>query len=321
MMGVAWASLPFLAGLLGAVVLSVMGAPIHRALARKLGARRSALLITLAMAVLLAAPAVLLFSIAVSQAPIALQHALESADFARLSALQVGGLDVGAQIADIGRNIVRWGSTRAMTAAGSVTRALLNLLLALVGVYYLLPNGTELWHRARTFIPFSPQGSELLGEQFSSTTKAALLGIMAAAISQGVTVGVGFWLVALPNPIFWGAMTGLVSILPILGSALVWAPGVAVLFLDERPGAALALALIGVVIASNVDNIVRPLVYRRVSGLLPMTSLLGAFAGLKVLGILGLLLGPLALLYCMELFKLYRSEYATPEARPHGIAP
>ena len=52
-----------------------------------------------------------------------------------------------------------------------------------------------------------------------------------------------------------------------------------------------------------------------------MTSLPGAFAGLKVLGILGLLLGPLALLYCMELFKLYRSEYATPEARPHGIAP
>ena len=311
--GVAWACLPFLAGLLGAVVLSVIATPIHRLIAPKMGERRSALLITFVFALVLAAPVMLLLSMSIRQAPMALQGVLESAAFARLSGLRVGEMDVGAQIADIGRNMVSWGSSRAMAAAGSFTRVVLNLLLALVGLYYLLPNRMDLWRRARAFIPFSHEGSERLAEKFASITEAGMLGIVATAISQGLIVGLGFWLVSLPNPVFWGSVTGVVSILPILGSALVWAPAVVVLFLDARPGAALTLALIGVVIASNVDNVIRPFIYRRVSGLHPMMSLLGAFAGMQLLGLLGLVLGPLALAYCVELVHLYRAEYGTSE--------
>ncbi|MBC7673076.1 MAG: AI-2E family transporter [Polaromonas sp.] len=317
--GVAWACLPYVAGLLGAVVLSVIATPIHRLIAPKMGERRSAFLITVVFALVLAAPAVLLLSMSIRQAPMALQKVLESAAFARLSELRIGELDVGEQIADIGRNMVSWGSSRAMATAGSFTRVVLNLLLALVGLYYLLPNRTELWRRARAFIPFSDEGCERLAEQFASITEAAMLGIVATAFSQGLTVGLGFWLVSLPNPVFWGSVTALVSILPILGSALVWAPAVVVLFLDARPGAALTLALIGVVIASNVDNVIRPFIYRRVSGLHPMVSLLGAFAGMKLLGLLGLVLGPLALAYCMELVHLYRIEYAASESLSHDV--
>ena len=78
----------------------------------------------------------------------------------------------------------------------------------------------------------------------------------------------------------------------MLGSALVWTPAVVVLLLDARPGAALTLALIGVIISSNVDNVIRPFIYRRVSGLHPMATLLGAFAGMQLLGLLGFVLGP-----------------------------
>lgn len=306
---VVWACLPFLGGLLGAVVLSVIVAPIHQAIAPRVGPRRSAFLLTLACAVVLAAPVVLLLSTALRQAPSALQSALESSAFERLTVLRVGQLDVGAQIADMGRHIVAWGSSHAMAAAGSVTSVALNLLLTLVGLYYLLPNRVDLWRRLRSVIPFSSDGSERLATQFTSITRAAALGIVATAISQGVTVGLAFWMVSLPNPIFWGCITAVVSILPILGSAIVWVPGVAVLLLAQRPGAALALAMIGVVICSNVDNVVRPVIYGRVSGLHPMASLLGAFAGMQVLGIVGLVLGPLALAYCMELVQLYHAEY------------
>jgi len=86
-------------------------------------------------------------------------------------------------------------------------------------------------------------------------------------------------------------------------------PGVIVLASSGRPIAAIVLALIGVVIASNIDNVVRPVIYRRVSGLHPMVSLLGAFAGAELLGLLGLVLGPLAVAYCLELVRLYENEY------------
>lgn len=311
--GVAWASLPFLAGLLGAIVLAVLLAPVYRALAPRIGARRAALLLSVASVVLLVAPIAVVLASVIDQAPHLLQRLLTSAAFARLADLRLGPLDVGAQLAEAGRTVVTWGSARLVSAAAAVTRTVLNLLLAVVGLYYLLLEGPALWRRLRGFIPFSADGADHLAERFTSVTEAAVLGIIATAITQGATIALGFLLVGLPNPLLWGAVTGLVSILPILGSSLVWVPAVVVLLLAERAGAALALGLIGALVSSNVDNIVRPVVYRRVSGLHPMAGLLGAFAGVEMFGLLGLVLGPLAIAWCLELIRLYEREYgATP---------
>jgi predicted PurR-regulated permease PerM len=317
-LGVAWACLPFLSGLLGAVVLCVIAMPAHRVLAPKVGERTSALLLTMCSSLLLVVPALFLLAAAIQQAPIALQRTMESVAFARLAALHVGPVDIGAQITSAGRTLVAWGSSRAITAASSVTRVVLNQLIGLVGFYYLLQAGPALWRRARRLIPFSSYGADRLAERFTSITRAALLSIVATALSQGLTVGFGFLFVGLPNPFFWGVMTGVVSILPILGSALIWIPGVAVLVLDGQMGQAITLGIIGFVISSNVDNLLLPIIFRRVSGVHPMTTLLGAFAGMRMLGIIGLLLGPLALTYCLELYLLYEAEYGTTDANKAG---
>jgi predicted PurR-regulated permease PerM len=311
--GVVWACLPYLAGLLGAAVLCVIATPIYRRLAPAIGKRTSSLVLTIGACVLVAAPALLLLVVAIQEAPLALQRTVAGSAFARLSALHVGPLDIGAQLSDAGRNIVSWGSTRAVAAAAGVTHVVVNLLIGLVGFYYLLPAAPALWRRLRRLIPFSPSGADRLAERFTSITRAALLSIVATGVTQGLTVGLGFRIVGLPNSFFWGVATGMVSILPIFGSSLIWVPGVAVLFLDGRMGSATTLALIGFIISANVDNLVLPIIYRRVSGLHPMTALLGAFAGMKTLGILGLLLGPLALTYCLELYALYEAEYGTDE--------
>lgn len=68
-------------------------------------------------------------------------------------------------------------------------------------------------------------------------------------------------------------------------------------------------AAVGLVICSNVDNVIRPVIYKRVSGLHPMATIVGAFAGVELFGLVGLLIGPLALAYCVELYRLYESEY------------
>lgn len=306
----AWACAPYLAGLLGAVVLYVIVAPAYRRLAPRLGARATALLLTAAAAVLLVAPVVWLLATALQEAPGAVERVASSRLFARAATLQLGPIDVGAELARASHSAVAWASARAFDVAGSVTHALLNLLLALVGMYYLLPSAGGLWTHLRPLVPFSARGADALAERFVSVTEATLLGIAATALSQGLVVGGAFWAVGLPNPLVWGVVTGVVSILPILGSSLVWLPGTLVLVGDGRYGAAAVLGLVGLIVASNVDNVVRPSVYRRVSGIHPMATLVGAFAGVELLGVPGLLLGPLAIIYCLELVRLYREEYA-----------
>ena len=108
-------------------------------------------------------------------------------------------------------------------------------------------------------------------------------------------------------------MAALASVLPVIGTGLVWIPGVIVLLLQQRFGAALVLAIISIVIAGSVDNIIRPMVYKRVSDIHPMITLVGAFAGVKYFGLLGVLLGPLAIVYFLELVRLYQKDYIEPK--------
>jgi predicted PurR-regulated permease PerM len=129
------------------------------------------------------------------------------------------------------------------------------------------------------------------------------------AALQGALVGVGFWVTGVANPLFWGAVTVVFAILPVVGSGLVWAPGVLVLALDDRYVAAVALAAWGILVVGNVDLVIRPIVFRRWARIHPLTTLVGALAGVPYFGLLGLLIGPLALSYFFELSGLYHEEY------------
>ena len=174
----------------------------------------------------------------------------------------------------------------------------------------LRSEGTS-WTTIRSYIPFSESTADALRDRFYNVTQATLLGTVLIAVIQGTLVGTGFYIVDLPNPFFWGTATAFASILPVLGTALVWGPAVLVLLVQNRYGAAVIMLVIGAGIASNIDNLIRPLVYRRVSNIHPMITLVGAFAGLKYFGLLGVLLGPLAIAYLFELLRFYREEYGS----------
>jgi predicted PurR-regulated permease PerM len=182
---------------------------------------------------------------------------------------------------------------------------MLNVVISLFGVYYLLVGGGTLWVRVKRLIPLPERVSELLAVRFAEVTEALLLGTVLTALLQGTIVGVAFSLFGLHPAVFWGFVTACVSVLPLFGSSLVWLPGVAILLIERRVGAAVGLFVIGAVLASNLDNVVRLVVYRRVSGIHPMLTLVGAFAGVRWFGLAGVLIGPLVLSYFVELLGVY----------------
>jgi predicted PurR-regulated permease PerM len=94
---------------------------------------------------------------------------------------------------------------------------------------------------------------------------------------------------------------------------LIWGPAAIVLYMQGRPVAAILLVLWGAIIVGSVDNLIRPLIYRRFSAIHPLITLIGAIGGVSYFGLLGLLIGPLALSYFFELIRMYREEYLEPE--------
>ena len=302
---------PFLSGLLGAAVLYVVFVRLYNRLARSMKPGLAAAITLISALIVVALPLAWLIAVVIAQAPDATRALQSSTVFTRLAELRIGNFDVGAELAKASGNIASWLSTKIFAFLGSATSVVLNLVIAFFGLYYMLRSDGNTWEAIRPYIPFSTATADALRDRFFSVTEATLLGTFLIAVIQGTLVGTGFWIVGLANPFFWGTVTAIASILPVLGTSLVWLPATLVLLVQNRYGAAVTMLVIGAGIASNIDNVIRPLVYRRVSHIHPMITLVGAFAGVKYFGLLGVLLGPLGIAYLFALLHFYREEYGS----------
>src|SRR5690348_6926410 len=300
---------PYATGLIAIPVLYVALAPAHEWLARRTGPKVAATLVVALTVVLFVLLGGSFAGLIVGEAQRIAANVSQSPILARLSDLKAGGVDVGARLADLGAKVVSWIGSSAFGFLGSASRFALNLTISLFGVFYLLLRPRETWDAVRPFIPFSARNTEKLRQDFRDVTTSTLLGTGLSAAIHGVLVSLGFWVAGLPNAALWGVVTMVFSILPVLGSGMVWGPGAVVLLLNHRPAAAVLLALWGLVVVGNVDYVIRPMVARRFAHIHPLVTLVGALIGVPYFGLLGLLVGPLALSYFFELIDMYREEY------------
>lgn len=312
---IAIALAPYASGILGAPVLYIILAPLHSWLVPKVRSRTfaSSLMIVVGL-VGIVLPISWMVSLLVGQAQGAANAVVNSPILDRLDTLTIGPYAIGQEIRELGSRLVGLMGGGAISLLGRVTRIVLNLVFAFTGLFFILQDPDGTWRSVRPFIPFSDDNVRILRERFAAVTKSTVLGTGLSAVAQGVLVAITFTVLGLGNAVFWGAVTVVFSILPVLGSGLIWLPGAIVLFTNERIGAAVALLVIGAVIISNVDNVIRPWVSNRYAQIHPMITLVGAIAGVSYLGILGLLIGPLALSYFFELVRMYRREYLAADA-------
>ncbi|MBA3760046.1 MAG: AI-2E family transporter [Gemmatimonadales bacterium] len=313
-LGLTYALWPFSTGLIGAPVLYIMLAPMYRWLVRLgIKPRLAAGLVVLLGILLIVGPGLSFLGVVANEAQDMATGVIRSPLLTRLRELRIGTYDVGAQIESFGSSLVSWIGASAVGLIGTATRLGIQLTIAFFGLYYLLQEPEAAWRQVRPFIPFSVRNAEILRERFRGVTISTLIGTLLTASIQGLLVGVAFWLTGIPNALFWGVVTVIVAILPVVGSALVWGPGVLHLALEGRYGMAIALALWGAVAVGNVDNVIRPIVFRRWAQIHPFITIIGAFAGIRYFGLLGLLIGPLAISYFFELIRMYREEYLIDE--------
>lgn len=307
--GLAIALAPFATGLVGAVVLYVIAASLNDVLRPKLGPVPTALLLTTIAIVLVVIPGISFAGLIVAQAQQIASGVVQSPLLARLADLHIGDFRVGPRLAVLGENLVAWLGSSAFGLIGTATRLALNLTISFFGLFYLLIRPAETWESTRPYIPFSPRNTERLRQRFRDVTNSTLLGTLLIAVMQGGLVAAAFAVLDISNALFWGFVTAIFAILPLVGSGLVWGPGALSLVFDHRPGAAILLAIWGVLVVGMVDNFIRPMVYRRWAHIHPMVTLVGAIAGVRYFGILGILIGPLTLSYFFELIRMYREEY------------
>jgi predicted PurR-regulated permease PerM len=180
-----------------------------------------------------------------------------------------------------------------------------NLFILLFALFFMFRDGKTILRAARHLIPFDKEIQEsMLGESRDLIFASVAVALLIAAM-QGVLGGIAFALSGLPAPVFMGVLIAFFSIVPVVGSALIWVPAAAWLALSGHWGKALLVLAICGGVATVADNLVRPLLLRnrtRLNDLLLFISILG---GLEIFGLLGLVAGPTILAAALGVFRVY----------------
>ncbi|MBU2616527.1 MAG: AI-2E family transporter [Nanoarchaeota archaeon] len=182
---------------------------------------------------------------------------------------------------------------------------LLKLTVVFFTLFFVLKDKDKLKEYIGSLLPFSKDVEKKLFAHTSGITSAILYGHLVVGILQGLIVGIGLFLFQVPNALLFTIISIFAGILPVVGVLIVWAPVVIYLFATGHLFSAWGMIFLGI-IASNVDNILRPLIVSRKVDISPSLVLISMIGGLFFFGILGLIIGPLVVSYLLIILELYR---------------
>lgn len=195
--------------------------------------------------------------------------------------------------------------------ADATLEVVVGLLVMVMGIYGVLVEGSAWYHWVERHTPLDERHFHRLRDAFMETGRGLWWGIIGAGILQSLVATTAYVALGVPSALALGMLTLVMSLLPAIGTALVWGPVAAALALTGRPVAAVVLACVGVFVVSTVDNLARPWLARRGELQLPTwVVLLAMFGGLELFGGWGILMGPLIVRLAKEALAIYRDERA-----------
>jgi len=339
---------PFLAAIGVGVVLTVVTFPLYERLRRKLGGRdgAAATLMVLLILFLLVAPTVGLIGALGQQAtdvfrwlekeaaqenPV--QHTMDRLDAYRGYPILGRGIEWGrpqleAFAADAKHTVPEAMKKVIGTITGTLTSLLanvlaffLNLILALAAMGIFFARGESLLGEVAALVPLPRERTRELFARLGEVTKAVVKGIGLTCLAQGALGGLGFWIAGLPSPLLFGVVMAFTGLIPVVGTAIVWVPGVLYLIFTGQTTWGVGLLLWCALVVGNIDNVLRPLLIGDKAGMPLPLLIVGILGGLFAYGLMGLLIGPLILTVLLFVLEEYHHEVPDAEELLPPAAP
>lgn len=307
-----WILQPLFGALLWAAVIAMLFAPVQQALLRQLRGRRTlAALLTLTLATALMIVPLALTAMALAAEAAALYQRVQSGElnltrifrglYNGLPDLVTGLLDrlgltnfdqlqrhVTALLGQASEAI----ATQAVNLGQGTFEFGTLLVITLYLAFFMIRDGEHLMRGMRRTLPLADGHKRLLTARFTTVIRATVRGNLVVAVLQGALGGLAFWVLDVRGALLWAVLMACLSLLPAIGAALVWGPVVLVFFINGQTGSALALLAWGVLVIGLVDNLLRPLLVGRDTGMSDALVMVTTLGGLTVFGLNGFILGP-----------------------------
>ncbi len=184
-----------------------------------------------------------------------------------------------------------------------------NLLLMFFVLYYMLIHGRKMEKYLNEFIPLKGKNRAMLSSETELMIRANAIGIPLLAVIQGLVAALGYYIFGINDVMVWAFLTGVASLIPIIGTGLVWIPLIIYLLASGDTWQGIGLGIYSVAIIGNIDYVARITLLRKIGDVHPLVTIFGVIVGISLFGFLGLIFGPLLISYFIVLIKIYQNEF------------
>jgi predicted PurR-regulated permease PerM len=185
------------------------------------------------------------------------------------------------------------------------TRAVFYFGLMVFTMFYFFKDGEAIINKVKRLMPLPPEQINSTFNQFRDVIQATMYGGVVVALIQGVLGGILFAIVGIPSAVFWGAIMAFLSLIPLVGAFLVYIPAGVILILSGSYIKGLVVILVGTLVISQVDNIIRPYLIAGKTSMHPLLLFFAILGGIAMFNLLGIVLGPLIAAVFVTLIKIF----------------
>ncbi|WP_226481077.1 AI-2E family transporter [Natrinema amylolyticum] len=313
--------LPFSQYILGAILIAYVLYPVQERLERQVSPVIAAGVLVLLAVAGFVVPLIVIVAAVASDARRLLEQvntdSLEMSELERAIEEQTGqSVDLPSVLADTAQNIGSVVLGRSTEWFSAITHVLIGLGLAIFLLYYLLKDGDDLLAWMRDLTPLPDDAQDDFYQRLDEVMWAVLAGHVLIAIIQGSIAGLGLLATGIPNAAFWTFIMIILSLIPLIGSFLVWGPAVIYLFLTGEPLLAAGLLGYSVIVVGLSDDYLRPVIVDRYAELNPAVIILGVLGGVYAFGVMGLFYGPVVLGALIATLSVMNDHYDRLENEP-----
>jgi predicted PurR-regulated permease PerM len=182
--------------------------------------------------------------------------------------------------------------------------------------YFLFKDGEKIVQKIVGWLPIRKKTIKKLMDQFEKVTYAVVFGQLVVALAQGFVGIIGFYIFGVPFPFFWGFMMAFFSMIPPVGTAVIWVPASLYMVLTGyftndyiTLSKGIGLFLYGLLIISTIDEILRIKIIQAKADVHPIIIIVGVVGGVNLFGVIGLFLGPILLPLLITYFETFRERF------------
>ena len=195
-------------------------------------------------------------------------------------------------------------------ATGNTLGFFLDTIVLIFALFLFLISGRSMAANTVNLLPMPSADRNLLARRTLSTIRATVKGTFVIAAVQGTLIGIGLAMTGIPGAAFWGAVTGVLSIIPLVGPPLVWIPAALFLYMEGEVAAAIGLAAYGLLFVGVLDNILRPMLVGQDTKMPDLLILISTVGGLTLFGAVGIIIGPVIAALFISVWYIYAQSYA-----------